>query len=163
MTPSLALPRYSKEPFPAYRFIPGESPHPTRDPDGHSYGREAEQLAAFDPKNWHSCEVYLYGIDLFNHRFWWEAHEALETVWVAAGRRTEVGSFVQGLIQIAVAHLKAFQGFHATAKRMAWKGLDKMGHANDCYLGIDMTSFCSAVKASFTEDPVTPVTIKLIR
>ena len=66
---------------------------------------------SFEAENWHSCEEYLYGVDLFNHGFWWEAHEALETVWLAAGgRHTETGTFIQGLIQITVAHLKWFSG-----------------------------------------------------
>ena len=153
--------RYSNRPFPAYRFVPGKTPHPTRDPDGHSYNADPEQIASFDAEDWNSCELYLYGIDLFNHGFWWEAHEALEAVWVAAGRHTETGLFIQGLIQIAVAHLKAFQGFKAAAKRMAWKGLDKLGHPGGGYLGIDVAVLRSAVKASFSKDPVTPVTIEL--
>ena len=155
------LPRYSNRPFPAYRFVPGKTPHPTRDRDGHSYNEEPEQVVTFDAKEWNSCELYLYGIDLFNHGFWWEAHEAFEAVWVGAGRHTETGLFIQGLIQIAIAHLKGFQGFQATGKRMAWKGLDKLGRPKDCYLGIDVTIFRSAVKASFSQDPVTPVTIEL--
>ena len=154
-------PRYSNRPFPTYRFIPGKNPHPTRDRDGHSYNKEPEQVASFDAEDWNSCELYLYGIDLFNYGFWWEAHEALEVVWVAAGRRTEAGLFIQGIIQIAVAHLKEFQGFQATAKRMAWKGLDKLGHSKDRYLGIDVITFRSAVKARFSENEVTPVIIEL--
>ena len=154
------LPRYSKTPFPSYRFIPGKNPHPTRDRDGHS-SNKPEQIASFDPEDWNSCELYLYGIDLFNHGFWWEAHEALEAVWVAAGRRTEAGLFVQGIIQIAVAHLKELQGFQATAKRMAWKGLDKLGYPKDLYLGIDVTTFRSAIKARFSENDMTPVIIEL--
>ena len=158
---SSLLRRYSTRRFPAYRFVPGKTPHPTRDRDGHSYNEEPEQVVSFDAKDWNSCELYLYGIDLFNHGFWWEAHEAFEAVWVGAGRHTETGLFIQGLIQIAIAHLKEFQGFQATGKRMAWKGLDKLGRPKDCYLGIDVTIFRSAVKASFSQDPVTPVTIEL--
>lgn len=155
------LPRYSNRPFPAYRFVPGKNPHPTRDRDGHSYNEEPELVVSFDVEDWNTCELYLYGIDLFNHGFWWEAHEALEAVWMAAGRRTESGLFIQGIIQIAVAHLKEIQGFQAAAKKMAWKGLDKLGHRKDCYLGIDVITFHSAVKASFSKNPVTPVTIEL--
>ena len=87
-------------------------------------------MKSFDPDKWHSCEEYLYGIDLFNHGYWWEAHEALEAVWAAAGRRTKTGFFVQGLIQVAVAHLKKFQGLHDVATRMAQTGLQKMMPVN---------------------------------
>ena len=155
-------PRYSSKPFPPYRFVPGKTPHPTRDPDGHSYNKEPEQIDSFDPEYWNSCEAYLYGVDLFNYGFWWEAHESLEGVWVAAGRHTETGLFIQGLIQISVAYLKAFQGFHDVAKRMASKGLEKMGRPNECYLGVDMATFGPSVEASFTGDSPTPIAIKLV-
>jgi len=156
-------PRYTDLPFPPYRFVPGKSPHPTRDPEGHSYNKHPEQLASFDPEDWRSCEEYLYGIDLFNHGFWWEAHEALETVWVAAGRRTEAGLFVQGLIQIAVAHLKWLQEFHGPAKRMALAGLDKMRRINGTYLGIEVGNFRSSIESYFSGEIETPVMIKLVR
>lgn len=133
--------RYSRRSFPAYRFVPGRAPHPTRDPEGHSRHEPAEKLERFDPADWRTCECYLYGIDLFNHGYWWEAHEALETVWIAAGRRSRTGLFIQGLIQVAVAHLKNHQGFTVVARRMARSGLDKMKLVNGVFLGIDMARF----------------------
>ena len=55
-------------------------PAPTRDPDGRLYGQHTEPVASFSEQDWHDFEAYLDGIDLFNHRYWWEAHEALEAV-----------------------------------------------------------------------------------
>lgn len=109
--------RYSPQPFPAYRF-PGQTPHPTRDPGGHSYGHfPPHTVAPLDPAAWASCGEYLYGIDLFNESDYWEAHEAFEGLWVAAGRRTALGLALQGLIQIAVVQLKWRQGHtHAAHK-----------------------------------------------
>ncbi len=155
--------RYTDRPFPSYRFVPGKAPHPTRDPDGHSYNKPPVQLASFDPEDWYACEEYLYGIDLFNHGYWWEAHEALEAVWAAAGRRTQTGLFIQGLIQIAVAHLKRFQGFNDVAMRMAAAGLEKMGHNNGAFLGIEVATFRDAVKSSFSAGNQTPIIIELIQ
>ena len=155
--------RYSSRPFPSYRFIPGLAPHPTRDLEGHSYNQESSPLKSFDPDNWHSCQEYLYGIDLFNHGYWWEAHEALEAVWVAAGRRTNTGLFVQGLIQVAVAHLKKFQGFHDVATRMAQSGLQKMMPFNQVYLGIEMARFRTAVTAYFLKRNGEHVQVILVR
>lgn len=154
-------PRYTDRPFPPYRFVPGKAPHPTRDPDGHSYNKQPEQLVSFKPGDWQSCQEYLYAIDLFNHEYWWESHEALEAVWVAAGRRTMTGLFIQGLIQIAVAHLKWFQGFNDVANHMASKGLEKMKGIKDIYLGIDVEAFRSDVKAYFAGKGKTPVMICL--
>ena len=156
-------PRYTKRPFPEYRFVPGKAPHPTRDPDGHSYNKTAVQLGIFKSGDWQSCDEYLYGIDLFNHEYWWESHEALEAVWVAAGRRTETGFFIQGLIHIAVAHLKWFQGFHDTASRMASEGLEKMKSIKGIYMGIDIGAFRSDVKEYFAGNIESPVIITLNR
>jgi hypothetical protein len=155
-------PRYSTRAFPPYRYIPGKAPHPIRDPGGHSYGHPIEQPETFDAVGWRSCDQYLYGIDLFNHGFWWEAHEALEAVWVGAGRKTDTGLFVQGLIQIAVAHLKRFQGFDDVARRMAAEGLDKIKRMRGIHLGIDVAAFRTAVEASFSGALEIPVVIGLV-
>lgn len=121
-----------------------------------------EKLAAIDKSNWQSCETYLYGIDLFNHGYWWEAHEALEPVWLAAGKETETGLFVQGLIQIAVANLKNVQGATDVAQRMAMTGLDKMRRMEGICLGIDVRRFCTEVKAFFEAGDQPPVIIELV-
>ncbi len=144
--------RYTKVPFPSYTFIPGETPHPTRDPAGHSYGKDHHEQIHFDSSHWQQCESYCYGIDLFNHGYWWEAHEALEAVWIAAGRTTETGYFIQGLIQIAVAQLKQQQGFTDVARNMAAEGLDKMLPLKDVFLGIDTRQFRMDV-LEFINDP----------
>jgi hypothetical protein len=162
LTGKMSPHRYTDRSFPSYRFVPGRSPHPVRDPEGHSYNKPPLQLASFAAADWQSCDEYLYGIDLFNHGYWWEAHEALEAVWVAAGRQTETGLFVQGLILIAVAHLKMFQGFNDVGRRMAEEGLDKMKHAQGNYLCIDVAALRNAVKSWCSGNGQTPVIIELI-
>ena len=147
--------RYSNLPFPAYRFVPGRAPHPTRDPDGHSYGKQPELLPAFQAEEWRNCIPYLYGIDLFNHEYWWEAHESLEAVWVAAGRDSQTGQFLQGLIQIAVAHLKQHQGFTDVARRMAKTGIEKIEPVGASYMGIDVNRLRTDVQ-NFMENKSHP-------
>ncbi len=144
--------RYTVLPLPAYRYVPGRAPHPTRDPDGHSYGKPHPTPAHFDVSRWQDSEDYLYGIDLFNEAYWWEAHESLEQVWVAAGRTTATGQFIQGLILIAVAQLKQHQGFTDVAQRMAAEGLDRMRQVRGEFLGIDMRALRPAVE-SFIDSP----------
>lgn len=153
--------RYSKRAFPSYKYVPGKAPHPTHDPEGHSYNQHPEPLESFDASEWQSCEEYLFGIDLFNYGYWWEAHEALEAAWVAAGRKTVTGLFIQGLIQIAVAHLKKFQGFDI-AKRMSDEGLNKMKNIKGIYLGIDVGKFRNDVGLYFSDQNETPVIIELL-
>lgn len=150
MPDSLLPPRYCEKPFPPYRYIPGQAPHPLRDPGGHSRGQAAEPLESFDPAGWRSCQSYLYGIDLFNYGFWWEAHEALETCWVAAGRTTVAGLFLQGLIQIAVACLKQYQGFTDVAARMALEGLTKFPRGEAQCLGIELAALRREVTDYFS-------------
>jgi len=153
--------RYTDEPFPGYRYIPGETPHPTRDPKGHSYNKPIKELYVFNPEEWSTCEEYLFGIDLFNFSYWWEAHEVLESVWIAAGRNTDTGLFVQGLIQISAAHLKGWQGYHAAAAKLALSGLSKMKDNNGKRLGINIPKLRSDVEEYLSGNCVTPVIIVL--
>ena len=60
--------RYSKIDFPPYRFIPGETLHPTENPHGHSYGKEDEDPGILDEKSWYENETYLFGVDLHDLR-----------------------------------------------------------------------------------------------
>jgi hypothetical protein len=153
--------RYSTKSFPPYTFIPGRTPHPTRDPEGHSYGREEPPLQGFGEHDWQDAEAYLYAVDLFNHGYWWEAHESWEACWVAAGRQSEIGYFVQGLIQIAVACLKRHQGFSDVAQRMVREGLQKFPRNRTECLGIAVQELRSAVEASFSDNTNDPALIQI--
>jgi hypothetical protein len=98
------------EPFPPYSYVTGRFPHPTRDPAGHSFGAVPAHCPAPDPIRWRDCRAYLYGLDLFNHGYYWEAHEVWEGIWHACGRAGPTGSFIQGLIKLAAAGVKAREG-----------------------------------------------------
>jgi hypothetical protein len=98
------------EPFPPYSYVNGRSPHPIRDPAGHSFGIIPAPCPMPDPNRWQDCRPYLYGLDLFNHGYYWEAHEIWERIWHAAGRTGPVGSFIKGLIKLAAAGVKSREG-----------------------------------------------------
>lgn len=106
----MTLPRYAPElPLPPYAYVPGKLPHPISDPRGHSYGQAAApSLAPSEP--WSESRAYRFGIDLFNHGYYWEAHEAWEAVWQAAGRSGDIADFLKGLIKLAAAGVKAREG-----------------------------------------------------
>jgi hypothetical protein len=53
---------------------------------------------------------FRFGFDLFNAGFYWEAHEAWETVWHAVGRTTPLADRVKGLIRMAAAGVKVLEG-----------------------------------------------------
>ena len=91
-------PRYCDRPLPPYSYVPGHRPHPVSHPDGHQYGAERPQPQRLAPPDWRDSSDFRHGVDLFNHGFYWEAHEAWEGLWLAAGRRGVVGDFLKGLI-----------------------------------------------------------------
>jgi predicted metal-dependent hydrolase len=105
--------------LPPYAYLPRRFPHPTRDPDGHLHGHTAPPLPPFDPLAWHVCVPYLYGIDLFNHGYYWEAHEAWETVWHACGRQGLTADYLKGLIRLAGAGFKVRLGAVSGRRRLA--------------------------------------------
>lgn len=158
------MPRHTAEPFPPYRYLPFVEgmPHPRRDPAGHSYGKEEEYLPGFAAADWRDCQLYLYGIDLFNSGYWWEAHEALETVWLAAGRESVAGRFVQGLIQLAVAQLKRFAGEPRGAQLLTETGLVRLRVAEPVYLGIEVAPLIAEVQRCLAEDAGEYPQIRLI-
>lgn len=100
--------------LPPYAFVPrGHWPHPVRDPRGHSHGHvpTAEPLL---PEKWWTNSTYLFGFDLLNHGFYWEAHEAWEVLWRMALRQDHVlAVFLKGLIKLAAAGVKVREGVAA--------------------------------------------------
>jgi len=105
-------------PLPAYSYVPGMHPHPIREEDGHSFGVEIS-VPKFDADEWRDCLEFLFGIDLFNAGFYWEAHESWEAVWIAAGRKGVVADFLKGLIKLAAAGVKAREGNENGVRRHA--------------------------------------------
>ena len=98
--------RYSKPEFPPYRFVPGLHPHPTNSPEGHSFGAEEDEVTKWNSDLWIDNQDYLYGIDLYNYHFYWEAHEAWEGLWIVSVRNSSEHMFLQGLIKLGAALLK---------------------------------------------------------
>lgn len=98
--------RYTDFEFPPYRFIPGVNAHPQRDPEGHSYNKEHAPVIYSPPEDWQSNANYLFGVDLYNHAYWWEAHEAWEELWHTTKKSAAYGQFLQGLIQVSAAFIK---------------------------------------------------------
>lgn len=92
--------------LPPYSYVTGRWPHPLRDPTGHSFGMVEERPASFEPASWSECRTYLHAIDLFNHGYYWEAHEAWESLWHAVGRSGTAADFLKGLIKLAAAGVK---------------------------------------------------------
>lgn len=135
--------RYSPRPFPAYRYVPGLHPHPTRHRAGHSYqpSPTLNRHAPWRAEDWRNLDDWLYGVDLFNGFYFWEAHEAWEGLWAATERDSASHIMLQGLIQIAAALLKTHMGVVLGARVLALQGLERLRHAamtHPTLLGLDL-------------------------
>ncbi|MFT7520077.1 MAG: hypothetical protein ACI9MC_002221 [Kiritimatiellia bacterium] len=105
--------------LPAYSYVPGVQPHPLRDPDGHGGV----------PPDLHVDTVWRWGVDCFQHRYYWEAHEAWEVIWRGLTRGEPAAEGVQGLIGAAAFVLKRHMGhpaprlYGAMTRRLSMTGV----------------------------------------
>lgn len=144
--------RYSSDSFPPYRFIPGLNPHPVRDPQGHSFGKEHELVQCGDPETWQQEQGYLYGVDLYNHAYWWESHEAWEDLWHTVNKDDVQGQFLQGLIQISAAFIKWHLHQQEGLTRLYDLGLGRLQFVCDHqskFMGLDLKEHISSLKNHF--------------
>jgi hypothetical protein len=88
------------------------------------HGQPHPASAALDPAHWQESDAYLYGVDLFNRGFYWEAHEAWESLWHAAGRQGVIASWLKALIKLAAAAVKLREGNAVGALRHARRSIE---------------------------------------
>ena len=94
-----APPRFAPDiPLPETAYWPGRTARPEEG--------EHESLPCFDPQDPGFDRRFCYGLDLFNHEFYWESHEAWEALWLPRPVGEPAREFLQGLIQAAAALLK---------------------------------------------------------
>ena len=100
------------DPFdlPTYTYIPGKTPHPISDPRGHSYGVSEETSLSLE-------QMIARGSFLFEHGFYWEAHEAWEQAWIRLGRTGEKADQIKGVIKLAASGVKCLEENLSGAKR----------------------------------------------
>ena len=145
--------RYAVTPFPAYAFVPGRAPHPRRDPRGHSH--EASEPARRPLGDWRLDETWRFGVDLYNHGYFWEAHEAWEALWHGEGRRGDVADFLKGLIQTTAAHVKTRQDCPDGVRILSTKArrlLEDVARRRPFLAGLDLVSFVAAQRVYFERE-----------
>lgn len=158
-TMTLSALRYSSRPFPAYRFIPGQFPHPTAHPLGHSYhppGSPRPQVQLLEAHRWRESADYLYGCDLYNHGYWWEAHEAWEGPWQLTDKKGPQGLFLQGIIQVAACHAKLYLGNREGVSRLRNTSVERLNSAlaqisESTYMGLDVRDWMGRVVDYYEE------------
>jgi len=77
--------------------------------------------------------LHRHAIDLFNHGYYWEAHEAWEGLWLAVGKSGPVADLLKGLIKLAAAGVKAREGNVAGMVRHARRALELIQHSRDLW------------------------------
>jgi hypothetical protein len=102
--------------LPPYAYLPGKNPHPVCDPTGHSYRVEPIPVAADASLG---SDAFLWGLDLFNHGYYWEAHESWEGLWQVADRDGPVRMLFKGLILLSATGVKIREHKNAAAARHA--------------------------------------------
>lgn len=128
--------RYTEIPFPPYAHLPGDTPHPKK-AGGHSEQDSDPESFSITDQNWKEHQDYLYGVDLYNAEFFWEAHVWWEAVWKATPKGPE-RDFIQGLIKVAAAALKQRMGQDSIAKEHAVRGHELMSGK---FLGAETSVF----------------------
>ncbi len=92
------IPRYAPQiPLPESPYLPGRTTRPDHESDKHS-------IVEGEVDHWRT--QLLFGVDLFNHQFYWEAHETWEELWLPLDKGDPVRETLQGLIQAAASLLK---------------------------------------------------------
>jgi uncharacterized protein len=115
----LTPPRYCPtRPLPGTAYVPGRTARP------------AESLVAGDADS-----DFRYAADLFNHGYYWEAHEVWEQLWVAAGRQGADADLLKGLIKLAAAGVKCRQGQIAGVRRHALRAAELLAGVRDGWSG----------------------------
>lgn len=141
---SLPLPDRS---FPAYSYVPGKFPHPLSDPAGHSFGHVPEKCEPLTPENCQRHEEYLWGIQLFNHGYYWEAHETWEQVWHACGRKGPAADYSKGLIKLAAAGVKTREGRPEGVARHANRSAELLRNVKVSFGGSNVAPFGLSLEA----------------
>jgi len=84
----------------------------------YSDGSAPEEAPWAPEEHWWRDDRFLFAADLFDHRFYWEAHEAWEAMWHFAADGTPVRDLLQSLIQCAAAALQHHMGRQTGAEHL---------------------------------------------
>lgn len=151
--------------LPGYTFVPGsETPHPVRDPEGHSFGRKGRNAKQLTPETWAENRNYLLAIDLFNHGFYWESHDEFDRLQRASDPETLTGRFLKGLVKMAAAGMKVREhSIHGVRRHAASAGevfadvAAEVGEDRFCGLEFTYLQFAADRAAQLTYKKEIPV------
>ncbi len=101
--------------LPLHKHVPGRNARPV---DGY-----LESIAALAPGTTSNDtaainRVWLFGLELFNHGYYWECHEVLEAVWLNSPPNSRERFLLQGVIHLTNAALKSNMQRDSAVKRL---------------------------------------------
>ncbi len=104
----------------------------------------------WDPHAWRQLDAWLYAVDLYNHGYWWEAHEQIERLWRTQPRTSEPARFLQALIKLCAAVLNRALGKQRPARSQAVSAADTLDDlavsGSRTFMGIEIASLASAIR-----------------
>lgn len=129
--------RRTVTPLPSYRYVPGLLPHPIRHPDGHMATQKNINCNVRSER----CRLWGYGLDLFEHRYMWEAHESWEQLWHHHRSDQYLSSLVQGMILGAASCLKKHMQAQQQADRLFRRSCSYLVQHTGGGLGVNIKCF----------------------
>ena len=87
---------------------------------------------------------FLRGVEHFNSRQFWDAHEAWEELWLVAA--TDLEQYLQGLIQLAAAYHHLRRGTFRGGVRLFDAALRRLAPFPNPYCGIDRSAAEAAAR-----------------
>lgn len=111
--------------LPAYRYVPGLQPHPIKGIGGHRHLVGARDDAPLGLPWWAGWR-FGHGLDLIDHGYYWEAHEALEHLWHGDPDDAQRRALLQGLIQAAASALTLHLGRLEAGARLAARSVARL-------------------------------------
>ena len=108
-------------------------------------------------QNWHSNLAWCYGVRLLEEGFYWEAHEALEPVWMKTSPNAREQYLTQGVIQLANCALKTAMEKPSAATRLATLASECFeraftGKPEQALMGLDRQTLKVALDSALNAD-----------
>ena len=105
---------------------------------------DTEQAGLTDPD-------FLWGVDLFNNRYYWEAHEAWEAIWHQVERTDPRSQLFQALIQAGAFALQRHREKAGPSARLYRVSMERLADVRErvgpvCY-GVDLDATMTQLEA----------------
>lgn len=94
-----------------------------------------------------------WAVHLFQHGYYWEAHEAWEQLWISLGRRGELADAVKGMIKLAACGVKMLECNLVGATRHANRALQLLPRDTPQLFGLNVSK-AICVAEGFLADPI---------